>query len=178
MRQQIKTLFLGVLVLGLTGFGLVFYQSLNKTIPSLRISQEASLASLVPPANNLPTNTNFIKVIVGTSTTLNLELATSTEKRMQGLSGHESLDINAGMLFVFDQPDRYGFWMKEMNFPLDLIWLNNEGKVIAIDAAVPANSYPKIFYPPTPIKYVMEANANWAAAHQLEVGDILQPLNF
>jgi uncharacterized membrane protein (UPF0127 family) len=63
------------------------------------------------------------------------------------------------MLFVFDKSDRYGFWMKDMHFALDICWLDDSGKVISIARNVSADSYPKAFYPKKPARMVIEANA-------------------
>ena len=51
---------------------------------------------------------------------IKVELAITPEARAQGLSGRPSLSENEGVLFVFDKPDKYSFWMKNMNFPLDI----------------------------------------------------------
>ncbi len=184
MREQLKTLFLGVLILVLVGFSAAFYQALNKTIPELRPKAliEPPLEQVVSEPNEATSTepilkSNQISVSVGT-TTLILDLATTSAARTQGLSGRKSLAANAGMLFVFEKAGLYGFWMKEMNFPLDFIWLDSNGKVIDITKGVPANSYPKAFYPSDPAKYVIEVNAGWANLNNLEIGDTLQPLDF
>src|SRR4030042_2564613 len=54
-----------------------------------------------------------------------VEIADTPEKRSQGLSGRDNLSQNQGMLFIFNQPAIPSFWMKDMNFPLDFIWINN-----------------------------------------------------
>ena len=58
--------------------------------------------------------------------TLQVDLALTDEEKARGLSGRESLDEDEGMLFVFDVPGNYGFWMKDMNFAIDIIWLNEK----------------------------------------------------
>ena len=182
MREQLKTLFLGVLILVLVGFSAAFYQVLNKTLPTLR---PQPLNNLEPVTTNDTTTSSSapilrsdqIAVNVGTSTLI-LDLATTSATRSQGLSGRASLDTNAGMLFVFEEPGLYGFWMKEMEFPLDLIWLDIKGKVVDITTNLSPQTYPKAFYPVSPVKYVIEVNAGWAKMNNLEVGDTLEPLDF
>src|SRR3989338_5744277 len=56
--------------------------------------------------------------------------------REKGLSGHKPILDNEGMFFVFDKPDNYGFWMKDMQFPIDIIWLNKDLKIIYIEKSV------------------------------------------
>jgi len=62
---------------------------------------------------------------------LYVELADTPEKRAQGLSGKKELNHDRGILFVFDKSDAYSFWMKDMNFPIDIIWLDEAKKVIS-----------------------------------------------
>lgn len=63
------------------------------------------------------------------------------------------------MMFIFDKPDYYGFWMKDMFYPIDIVFLDSDMKVISyIDNVDPA-SYPETFYPEEPAKYVIEMNS-------------------
>lgn len=89
-----------------------------------------------------------------------IEVADTPAEQEQGLSGRMSLD--GGMLFVFQSPDRYGFWMKDMAFPIDIVWMDAERRVIAVDANVSPDSYPKTYYPPSDAMYVLELNAGQA----------------
>jgi uncharacterized membrane protein (UPF0127 family) len=63
------------------------------------------------------------------------------------------------MLFVFTTPGNYGFWMKNMRYNLDIIWLNNNKKVSYIAQNLSPKSYPSIYFPNLPSKYVIELNA-------------------
>ena len=65
---------------------------------------------------------------------IDAEQARTQEDRAQGLSGRESLAADAGMLFVFEAERRPGFWMREMQFPLDFIWISAEGVVVNVKA--------------------------------------------
>lgn len=182
MRDQLKTLLLGVLILILVGFSAAFYQALNKTIPALRpqplnIIEPVTTSETVTSSSTPILRSDQIEVNVGTSTLI-LDLATTSAARSQGLSGRASLGSNAGMLFVFEEPGLYGFWMKEMKFSLDLIWLDSKGKVVDITTNLRPQTYPKAFYPVSPVKYVIEVNAGWTKINNLEVGDTLEPLDF
>ncbi len=94
---------------------------------------------------------------VGDKTIL-VEIADTPEERAQGLSGRAGLPAGHGVLFVFDSHGLYGFWMKEMNFSIDIIWLSEEFQVIDIARSVSPNTFPHVFYPPRPVKYVLETN--------------------
>lgn len=98
--------------------------------------------------------------------------AASTEaEQRQGLSGRTILAAEEGMLFVFARPDVYGFWMKDMNFPLDIIWINENSEVIYIARDLKPDSFPNIFKPKEKALYVLEVNSGFAANHAIQVGD-------
>ena len=84
-----------------------------------------------------------------------LEIASSEVERELGLGKRNSLAIDGGMIFVFDKPDIYGFWMKDTKFPLDIIWLN-ENCVVVGKATMLPESFPKVFNPDFPAKYAIE----------------------
>jgi len=98
-------------------------------------------------------------------TSLRLEIADTDATRVQGLSGRDSLDSDAGMLFVFDAPSIYPFWMKEMKFPLDMIWIDG-GKVVDVATLrppVPGELIPPSHIPVASADLVLEINAGKAA---------------
>lgn len=105
--------------------------------------------------------------------TMRFEVVTSVEAQEKGLGGRSSIPSNYGMLFVFNTPDRYGFWMKDMLTPIDIIWLTKEGKVVSIDASVSPATYPNAFYPPTPVSYVLETRAGFAAEKGWGIGSTI-----
>ena len=107
--------------------------------------------------------------------TLNVQIAESQEARQHGLSGTTSLAENDGMIFIFPSPNIYGFWMKDMNFPLDFIWIAN-GQVMEITSDVQTqpgvpDSQLQNYYPHEPIDSMIEVNAGWAKKNLLDVGD-------
>lgn len=99
-----------------------------------------------------------------------VSIAADEASRDQGLSGTSALATNSGKLFIFPRPGKYGFWMKDMNYPLDFIWISSDLKIVGITANVAADTYPKIFYPPTLVRYVLEVNAGFSTAQHLSVG--------
>jgi uncharacterized membrane protein (UPF0127 family) len=62
-----------------------------------------------------------------------MAIASSDEQRIRGLSGIEKMNENKGMLFLFDKPSKQGFWMNKMNFPIDIVWLDSNNKVVHIE---------------------------------------------
>ena len=89
----------------------------------------------------------------------------------KGLSGHEPLASNQGMFFIFEKPDKYGFWMKEMKFPIDIIWINSNFEIIHIEKSVRPDTYPKIFYPSSKALYVLEIPAGQSLKVNLKIGN-------
>ncbi len=108
-----------------------------------------------------------------------IEIANSREEQIQGLSGRTRIPDDYGMLFVFDTPDSYGFWMKDMEVPIDIIWLADDGEILRIEEAVSPDSYPKSFYPPRPVRHVLEVRAGlskergWGTGTTLTLPSIL-----
>jgi len=105
-----------------------------------------------------------------------LEMANTDEERTRGLSGRDSLPQNKALLFVFEKPGQYGFWMKDMKFPIDIFWLNENYNVVHIEKNVSPNTFPNIYSPSTTAIYVLETNAGIADNLQIKVGDKLERL--
>jgi uncharacterized membrane protein (UPF0127 family) len=95
------------------------------------------------------------------------------ELRQKGLGGTRSLLPGTGMLFIFEEPGRHMFWMKDMNFDLDIVWIDQRLKVVGIEKDVSKDSYPKAFTPPSSILYVLEVPAGFSDSHHIKVGDRL-----
>jgi uncharacterized membrane protein (UPF0127 family) len=103
-------------------------------------------------------------------TIISVEIADTEEKREQGLSGREQLAADQGLLFIFDSADYYGIWMKDMLFPIDVIWFDESMKIVTIEEHMKPESYPKIFYPTEKSLYVLELPAGYAKSHNLTIG--------
>ena len=104
---------------------------------------------------------------------MQVELADTPEKMALGLSGRKSLDENNGMLFVFEEPDFHSFWMRGMKFPIDIIWFDENRKVVDYMKNTPPDSYPTAFKPESRAKYVLETNSGWADTNNIKIGDTL-----
>jgi uncharacterized membrane protein (UPF0127 family) len=96
-------------------------------------------------------------------------LADTDAEREQGLSGRPGLAPNEGMLFIFDTPGRPAFWMKDMLFPLDIIWFSSDWHIVDITQNLPPESYPNTVSPIADTTYVLEVPAGFAAAHHLKI---------
>jgi uncharacterized membrane protein (UPF0127 family) len=92
---------------------------------------------------------------------LDVEVADTGASRELGLSGRKVISPTDGLLFVFDQPGRYGFWMKDMKFPIDIVWINEDGVVVHAEREVSPDTYfnynpPKTFINGPEASYVLE----------------------
>jgi uncharacterized membrane protein (UPF0127 family) len=125
--------------------------------------------------DNLPSLAKT-KIYVG-ETEIFVEIADTFQKRQKGLSERESLAEGEGMLFIFAQKDiQPPFWMKEMKFAIDIIWID-DNKIVQINENVPApepdtpNSELKFYTPNQPIDYILEVNAGFVDEKGLKIGD-------
>ncbi len=109
---------------------------------------------------------------------LRLEYATTTLAREVGLSGRGSIPNDYGMLFVFPKDAPYGFWMKGMLVPIDIFWLDDKGQVVFIAQDVATSTYPNVFYPNVPARYVLETAAGFAKVRGIAIGTPLVLKNF
>ena len=102
-----------------------------------------------------------------------VEVVDSAAERTTGLMNRESLADDRGMLFIFDSEALYPFWMKNTLIPLDMIWLDADKKIVAIqENAVPCVADPcPIYNPKVPALYVVELNGGTVAAKDIKVGE-------
>lgn len=103
-----------------------------------------------------------------------LEFADTPSSRAQGLSDRAALSESAGLFFVFEESDRHGIWMKDMRFPIDIIWLNETGVVVGLTEGATSESFPESFYPASPARYVLETNIGFIGKHGLKLGDVAE----
>ncbi len=102
---------------------------------------------------------------------VNIQVASTVEEQTQGLSGRESLSDNEGLLFVYERPGFPNFWMKDMNFPIDIIWINADEYVVDTTENLGPDTYPQTFSPIEPTKYVLEVNAGYVQENEIEKGN-------
>ncbi len=113
---------------------------------------------------------------------IKVDVAGSDAERQKGLSGRSGLDKDGGMLFVINK-DTPTFWMKDMKFAIDIIWILSssgdvkDGKIIQIDKNVepPAAGTPdsklKLYSPKSAVDYVLEVNSGYSDSNNIKVGD-------
>ena len=124
-----------------------------------------------------PTQSDATPTVTIGGASFTVDLADTPEKRFQGLSGREILEEGTGMLFVFQEERQHTFWMKDMRFPLDMIWITAECTIADIIADVPnpppdqKNGALPTYSPSAPGTFVLELNAGVAAASGLQTGD-------
>ena len=100
-------------------------------------------------------------------------ISSTTAERDRGLSFRQSLPTTQGMLFVFRNAGLKGFWMKDMHFPLDIIWTDTNRRVVTVLKGAQPDSYPNVFYPATSSQYVLELNAGQADEFGIATGTVL-----
>ena len=98
-----------------------------------------------------------------------VHVADTPALRTLGLSGRDSLARGTGLFFVFDEPGMHGFWMKDMNFAIDIVWITEDLYVDSITRGAHPDSFPQVFYPASPVVYVLEVPAG--DAETIKIGD-------
>jgi len=122
-----------------------------------------------PNSQNLPAKSVELR-----GQAIHVSVADTPLAREVGLGGRSGLAAGEGMLFVFPHEDTYGFWMKNMGFPIDILWLNSQGEVVYMAENVAPETYPTTFTPSVPALYVLELPAGFVEEHEVVVGDIVR----
>jgi uncharacterized membrane protein (UPF0127 family) len=106
---------------------------------------------------------------------LSVEVVSKEDDLERGLMYRASLDQNKGMFFVFTSDDKQQFWMKNMQFSLDILWLSLDGRIVYISRDAPACTADPcpVYTPSQAARYVLEVNSGYTTAHQWKVGDKL-----
>jgi|SRR3989344_8393955 len=101
--------------------------------------------------------------------------------RAKGLGGRAGLARGEGMLFIFPRDGMYGFWMKDMHFAIDILWLADDpsspsGQAVIVSMAqnVSPDTYPRDFLPSRPARYVLELPAGFTEEYTVKVGDLVR----
>lgn len=141
---------IGVTLAVLAGIGLVI-----SSMPLSFFSAPTSPPQNLPP--DFPADFKF-------------EIAKTPEARAKGLSGRSDVPHHYGLLFVFDEPARHGIWMHDMQVPIDILWLSEDGTVIDARNDVSPETFPEVFTPASPASYVLEMRAGEAARLGISLG--------
>ncbi len=150
-------------------------QSMLASVALLGALGFSLLASPVqPPWRTDPPDRERGSVTVG-GVELDVELAVTPREQQRGLGYRDALAPGTGMLFVYEEPETKGFWMKGMRFCLDIIWIN-EGRIVGAEEAIcpakagaPEEDIPRT-KSPGPVQYVLEVPAGWLEENGLGSG--------
>ena len=111
------------------------------------------------------------KVIIIGESAVTVEVADTDDERLAGLSGREALHPGNGMFFIFKEVGLHGIWMKDMKFPIDILWFDQYGELTHFEEHVAPESFPETFYPISPSLYVLEVPAGFVQDKALKIGD-------
>ena len=100
-----------------------------------------------------------------------VDVADTENLREKGLSGRTGIKNDEGMIFIFNGAEIPGFWMKDMNFSIDIIWIGEDWKVVSVSEDLTPESYPEAYYPDTPVMYVMEVPAGFVKENNVYSGE-------
>ena len=112
---------------------------------------------------------------------LRVDVAATPQARQRGLMQRESLASDRGMLFRFDPPARaeQGFYMYRTLIPLDIAFLDESGRILALRTMTPCESRDprrcRVYRPGTDYAAALEVNAGFFRHHQIAVGDHIRP---
>ena len=126
------------------------------------------LSGCAQKENNLEKN----KTVKINGHEITVEIADTPESQFQGLSGRKILCADCGMLFVFSDKKERTFVMRNMNFPLDIIFIDGV-QIVKIDKNLPPEgAVPKNFYSSgVQVDFVLEVNGGLAGKNDIKVGD-------
>jgi len=102
---------------------------------------------------------------------VNVEIADTPASRDQGLMFRQHLAADSGMLFVFDDDDQRGFWMKNTVIPLSIAFLDSSGYILNIEDLIPHDCRSK--YSNGPARYALEMNQGWFDINDIHQGDLI-----
>ena len=116
-----------------------------------------------------------VPVVIG-DLKINAKVASSANTRKKGLSKKSSIPLDSGMIFAFETQDKYGIWMKDMKFAIDILWVDNHKNIVAIAAEVPpqpgkGDKELTVYKPSVDSLYVLEINAGLSKLYNINVGD-------
>lgn len=128
----------------------------------LVLAGQFAAARLVPHTTTLYISDNEFKArVVSTEST-----------REKGLSGTTHLPEGEAMLFVYGHDNRWGVWMKDMHYAIDVIWLDESKKVVDFVTSVSPSSYPRVYVPSKPARYIVEVPSGTVKSKSIRTGQL------
>lgn len=147
------------ILIGLCIIAIGGYFFINKFVLNTRSNQSIPFSAFITTPNQ-----QIIKV----------RIADTETERSQGLSFFKKLHNNEGMLFVFPEQGFYSFWMKDMSFPIDIIWIDEQGFIVHREIDISPDTYPQSFVSARPAKYILEIAANSSDIFGLTLGQKIE----
>ncbi len=136
------------------------------------LASSYAILSLLNSDSNNGKNRGTESSITINNQRFSVEIADSDQERETGLSFRDSLDPESGLLFIFENEDFHGIWMKDMNFSIDILWLDSDLEIIHIEENISPDTFPQTFVSPTKAKYVLEINAGEVKEFNLSLGQV------
>lgn len=127
---------------------------------------EPDIPVVTPPARQV-----VVAALTIRDVPFSVGVADTPARQAQGLSGRTTLGEREGLLFVFPQAGLYNFWMKDMLFPIDIIWIGEDRRVVDLTEDARPESYPKTFTSRAPARYVLEVPAGTVRRENFAIGD-------
>jgi uncharacterized membrane protein (UPF0127 family) len=149
-------------------FGSQFYSEPNvpSPTPTPIPTPPSSTPISVPSSNAVP------KQVIIDDITLSVRLAITNDEQVRGLRFTPTPTFNEGMLYIFSQPDRYPFWAKDMQYPMDIIFISSGNRVNdIIENMQPCTQSCPIYEPESPILYAIEVNGGWVDDNLIDIND-------
>ena len=115
-----------------------------------------------------PANINMVEI---GNIRIAVDTAITPKAQALGLSFRPALSEDEGMLFIFDKPGKQNFWMKDMNFPIDIIWISEDKKIVYIKKDARPELYPETYGGEQNSKYVLELVSGFSDKYNLKEGD-------
>jgi len=104
---------------------------------------------------------------------IHVQVADTSGEINRGLSGKSCTADSQGMLFNLGRSGQYAFWMKDMKFSIDIVWLNSKHEVVQVDKSISPSTYPKTFTSSQPAQFVLELKAGRAGDLGLKPGSLI-----
>ena len=114
-------------------------------------------------------------MVVAGSAVYDAEIVNTEAARQKGLSGRSSIAVSEAMLFEFESDGLWSIWMKDMKFPIDIVWIDNAQRVVHIERNIKPDAVPHTQYaPPKPARFVLELASGQAQYANIRVGSVVQ----
>ena len=161
----------------LAAVGIIGICALIACICYFAITRTTSTPSVPPTPLSSSTLTDFggytSALIHIDGQAIRVAIADTPTLQSLGLGNRGGLPDGEGMLFVFDADKKHAFWMKDMRFSIDMVWISRDGVIVYMAQNVSPKTYPEDFVPTSPARYVLELPAGYVTAHNIKVGDIV-----